>query len=898
MADYPDDSSLVDAESERIALLNTLEMLNTDAEPVFDRITQLAADIFETPIASVTLLDGDRAWFKSCVGISFDEAPREHSFCAYSIQQHDPLIVPDMMKDARFMQNPYVLGPPHIRFYAGAPVESLEGHALGALCVIDTQPRQFSSRQARILKSLAGMVSREIQMREATTLSRRQLLRSSEQIAASEARFRTMFKRASVGIALVSPEGRWFNVNDSLCAIVGYSQEEMAQLTYRDITLEDDLDTAVKLVDQLTHGDIDQYQLEKRYRRKDGSTVWVNLLVTKQLDTKGNLEYYVCIVQDIQARKEAEDLLIALQSDLEKQVQDRTQDLQYANETLSYLIEQQAQSAQDLLMREVELSAILENTNDAYLSTDDTGVITAWNRKAEETFRWKREEAIGRRMDQLIIPPAIRETHREGLKSFLSSGDGEVLGKVLELPVVRKDGMLIPVEMRITAVDIENRRIFSAFLQDITQRKLEEERRERDAQEDALTGLSNRRAMYAFLQNKLKADLSSANPLQLLYLDLDRFKPVNDTLGHAAGDQVLMEVAYRLKKCLRDDDLVSRIGGDEFVIIANGLTTRVATEGLCRRLLEQIATPILIGEHEAAIGCSIGIVTAPQDSRRADELLRFADIALYEAKAAGRNTWQFYTEQMSTRLLIRRQIETDLKKALRRNEMRLEFQPRYDVKSGTIAGAEALVRWQHPVRGYLSPDHFISIAEETGLIVPLSDWVLRQACIEAGKWEKALFVSVNLSPVEFKRSDLVARIRKHLEETGLAPGRLELEITEGVMLDNANDALATMRQLKALGVRISMDDFGTGYSSLSYVHTYPFDGIKIDRSFISSLDDSSSGEAIIEAIVGLGRALSLTVTAEGVETERQLDLLARLKCNQAQGFYLGRPVQMKASGFF
>lgn len=559
------------------------------------------------------------------------------------------------------------------------------------------------------------------------------------------------------------------------------------------------------------------------------------------------------------------------------------------------LLRKEAQAhVQNLHKREAELSAILENTSDVYICTDEVGTVTAWNRKAEEVFLWSREEAIGTLIEDLIIPPALRETYREDLKNYLATGQSNTVGRVLERFALRKDNALIPIELRVTAIQIEERTIFTAFLQDITQRKLQERKRLQDAQEDALTGLANRRVMYSFLRSRLEANPSREDPLWLLYLDLDGFKPINDTLGHAAGDQMLLEISHRLKECMREDDLVARIGGDEFVIVASGLPGKALIEKLCERLLTSLRKPVVINKHEVSVGCSIGIVSAPENSCQADDLLRFADIALYEAKAAGRNTWQFYTERMSSRLLIRRQLETDLRLALRRDELRLEFQPRYEVQSGLLMGAEALVRWQHPVRGYLSPDCFISIAEEAGLIVPLSDWVLRQACLEAIKWKDNTFVSVNLSPIEFKRSDLVSRVRAALAETQLSPERLELEITESVMLDNTNDALAVMTALKALGVRLAMDDFGTGYSSLSYIHTYPFDGIKIDRSFIAAMDSSASGEAIIEAIIGLGKALSLTITAEGVETQEQLDLLIRLKCNQAQGFYLGRPMPAKA----
>lgn len=869
MANDMQESSEAASESRRLAHLQILDLLDTAGEPVFDRITQLAARTLDVPIALLTLVDCHRLWFKSCVGMSLTELPREHSFCTLTIGQPGLMVVADAQTDPRFAENPLVVGEPRIRFYAGAPIVSLEGHPLGTLCIMDPQLRELTENQKLVLQDLADMVTHEIQAREVKLAQRNQLLRLKEQAAANSSSFRTIFERAGVGIALVSPKGQWLDVNDSLCSMLGYRREELLQLTFQDITLSEDLPAGLDLVEKMARGLIDQFQLEKRYLKKDGTPLWTTLTVTKESNLYGALLHYVCVIQDIQDRKHAEHSLNALQHKLEQLVEERTSVLR---------------------KREAELSAILENTSDAYIGMDENGIVTAWNRKAEEIFLWSRDEAVGQLIEDLIIPPAFQEAHRNGMKRYFETGEVTLIGNALEYPALRKDGVLIPIEIRVTATHLDGRTIFTAFLQDITQRKLQENKRLQDAQEDSLTGLANRRAMYSFLESKLEMKPTLESPQHLFYMDLDGFKPINDTLGHAAGDQVLIRVASRLKECIREDDLVARIGGDEFVIVAGGMLSQTVIEGFCKRLLKTLRAPMMIDNQEVTVGCSIGVVSAPKDSCRADDLLRFADIALYEAKAAGRNTWRFYTARMSTRLLRRRQIETDLRHALRRNELRLEFQPRYDVQSGRFMGAEALVRWQHPIRGYLGPDDFIVIAEEAGLIVPLSDWVLRQACLEAAKWKVPAFVSVNLCPLEFKQGNLVPRIQAALEGAGLLPERLELEITENVMLESADQALLAMSELKALGVRLSMDDFGTGYSSLSYIHAYPFDGIKIDRSFIAALDGSSSGEAIIEAIIGLGKALSLTITAEGVETQDQMDLLMRLNCNQAQGFYLSRPM--------
>ncbi|OPA88434.1 diguanylate cyclase [Pseudomonas fluorescens] len=411
---------------------------------------------------------------------------------------------------------------------------------------------------------------------------------------------------------------------------------------------------------------------------------------------------------------------------------------------------------------------------------------------------------------------------------------------------------------------------------------------------DALTGLPNRTRLQAFLDSKLKALQPPERPLVMLSLDLDRFKPVNDLLGHAAGDRVLNEVSSRLTACVRHGDLVARVGGDEFVLILTDAGTQDEVENLCRRLIGSIEQAIRIDEQDVFISASIGITLAPNDASEVAELLRYADIALYEAKAAGRNTWRFYSGEMNARIIERRRLESDLRYAIKHGELRLHFQPRYRIADGQMVGAEALVRWQHPVRGLIAPDTFIPIAEESGLILSLSDWVLATACACAAQWPGNLFVSVNLSPIEFKRGHLVQRVRHALDASGIDPARVEVEMTESVMLEDAVGALEVMHTLKQLGIRIAMDDFGTGYSSLSYLRAFPFDGLKIDRSFLTRLEDSDDDKAIIQAIVGLGRALALTVTAEGIETAEHLAMLKAVACDEGQGYFLSRPMDVDA----
>ncbi|WP_434706555.1 EAL domain-containing protein [Pseudomonas sp. D4-18] len=414
------------------------------------------------------------------------------------------------------------------------------------------------------------------------------------------------------------------------------------------------------------------------------------------------------------------------------------------------------------------------------------------------------------------------------------------------------------------------------------------------SQHDALTGLPNRTRLQAFLDGKLRAVSTREAPLVMLCLDLDRFKPVNDLLGHAAGDHVLNTVSKRLGDCVRTGDLVARIGGDEFVLIITDMSSQDEIDALCQRLIHSIEEPIALGAQEVFVSASIGIAMAPNDACEAAQLMRYADIALYEAKAGGRHTWRFYAGDMNAKIIERRRLESDLRYAIKHGELRLHFQPRVRIVDGRLVGAEALVRWQHPVHGLVSPDTFIPIAEESGLIVSLSDWVLTAACESANHWPNNMFVSINLSSTEFRRGNLVARVQKALCETGFDPTRLELELTENIMLVDATGALEIMRALKGLGVRLAMDDFGTGYSSLSYLRSFPFDGLKIDRSFVNRLGENEKDKSVIQAIVGLGRALSLTVTAEGIETAEQLELLKAVLCDEGQGYFLSRPLDSEA----
>ncbi|WP_350616070.1 EAL domain-containing protein [Pseudomonas sp. HY7a-MNA-CIBAN-0227] len=537
-----------------------------------------------------------------------------------------------------------------------------------------------------------------------------------------------------------------------------------------------------------------------------------------------------------------------------------------------------------LATSEARFRDVAEASSDWIWEIDSELRFTYLSERFETVTGLCRALCIGRPIDDLLV------SDQGPLSQWLKDHSRRV-NAILQCSYQAADG-----QVRISRLSVREMEGlgYRGTASDITEEVAARRRIEYLSQHDALTGLANRARMQEFLDGKLKAAPTLDDPLVMLSIDLDRFKSVNDLLGHAAGDQVLNEVSKRLGQCLRSDDLVARIGGDEFVLVVANMVSQDEVEHLCKRLIDCIEEPFQIEDHEVFISASIGIAMAPADATLADELLRYADIALYEAKDAGRNTWRFYAGEMNTRILDRRQLESDLRHAIKHDELRLHFQPRYQITGRVMAGAEALVRWQHPVRGLLAPDLFIPIAEETGLILPLSNWVLHAACEAASTWPEELFVSVNLSPTEFQRGQLVARVQAVLSQTGLDPARLELELTENVMLEDAKGALQIMHELKALGVRLAMDDFGTGYSSLSYLRSFPFDGLKIDRSFISGMQPGGDDLPIIEAIIGLGRALSLTVTAEGVETIEQLQVLQDARCDEVQGYFLSMPLSAQA----
>jgi diguanylate cyclase (GGDEF)-like protein/PAS domain S-box-containing protein len=519
------------------------------------------------------------------------------------------------------------------------------------------------------------------------------------------------------------------------------------------------------------------------------------------------------------------------------------------------------------------LDAALENMSQGLCMFEADGRILLYNERCIEMFGLS-QASLKRK--------ALLDLFKEWqVAAALEDAPGDKFnGKNVEMP----DGRTF----RVTERPMQGGGWVSTF-EDVTEWLQAQAQISHMARHDALTNLPNRtlfREQLVHALNRSKRDESVA----VLYIDLDYFKDVNDSLGHPIGDELLKEVARRLSACVRENGTVARLGGDEFAIVqvgSQGQASEAST--LASRVVEAVSAPYDIQGHHVVIGTSIGISVAPDDGDHPDELLKNADMALYRAKADGRGAYRFFEGGMDARAQARRSLMMDLRGALLRDEFEIHYQPIFDLEAARIICFEALVRWNHPLRGNTPPTHFIPLAEETGLIVPIGDWVLRKACMDAASWSQDVCVAVNLSPVQFKNRNLVPSVMAALSASGLAANRLEIEITEAVLLQDCEATLASLHKIREFGVRISMDDFGTGYSSLSYLRSFPFDKIKIDQSFVRELASRGDSMAIVRAVTGLGKSLGIATTAEGVETNEQLALLRAEGCTQMQGYLFNPP---------
>ena len=555
-------------------------------------------------------------------------------------------------------------------------------------------------------------------------------------------------------------------------------------------------------------------------------------------------------------------------------------------------------AVEDALFLERERAVVtLNSIGDAVLCTDISGKVTYLNLVAETMTGWWRKEAIGKPIAEVfrIIDGATRKTARDPMEMAVEQN--RTVGLTVNCVLVRRDGFESAIEDSAAPIHDRAGRVIGAVIvfHDVSAALAMTIQMTHSAQHDVLTSLPNRLLLNDRITQSIAVARRQKKHLAVIFLDLDRFKYINDSLGHAIGDELLQSISKRLLANVRGSDTVSRQGGDEFVILLAEIARPQDAAISAQKLLHSLSAPHLLGGQELHIDGSIGISVYPADGNDAEMLIKSADTAMYHAKECGRNNFQFFTADMNLKSVQRQSLEASLRFALEREEFLLDYQPKVNLETGEITGVEALIRWQQPDRGLVPPAQFVPVAEDCGLIIPIGRWVMREACRQARAWQVAglppMPIAVNVSAVEFRDKGFVEGVRKILSETGLPAQYLELELTEGVLMKDAESAASVLLELKAMGIHLAVDDFGTGYSSLSYLRKFPIDALKIDQSFIHQNSTTPDDSTIVSAVIAMGRSLKLRVVAEGVETLEQLMFLRALQCDEAQGFYFGRPVR-------
>ena len=663
----------------------------------------------------------------------------------------------------------------------------------------------------------------------------------------SEEAYRATFDQAAVGIARLSPDGKWLEVNQKLAQILGYSHDELLQLSFQDITHPDDLPADLEKLQEVLAGNIETYKMEKRYLRKSGEYIWINLTVALVRDQDDSPKYFISVIEDINLRIQNEALL----------------------HKLSTVVEQ---SPNPIII--TNLDAQIEYVNAAFSAVSGYSV----------------EEALGQNPRIFQSGETPLATYRE-MWTTLINGEvwrGELLNRHKNGKHYAEEVIIAPV--RNSGGEITN---YVSIKEDISAKKRAEDRIQQLAYFDQLTGLPNRSQLIDRFKAALSFAQRNAEQMAVMFLDLDHFKNINDTLGHSMGDQLLVEVAHRLRAILREEDILSRLGGDEFILLLPN-SEQVDAAQIASKLIEAVTQPYRIEHYELVTTLSIGIALYPHDGSDFETLLKNADTAMYRVKRAARNDFCFFTPDMQAHSARALQLLSALRYALSRNEFELHYQPQISLQDGQVTGAEALIRWRHPEMGMISPAEFIPVAEDSGLILPIGEWVLRTAIQQMKSWMDAGLapgvIAVNLSVVQFRHPNLTQLVTGILDEIEVPPHYLELELTEAVAMNDPLGAIEVMDKLQQRGIKMSIDDFGTGYSSLSYLKKFKISKLKIDQSFVRDISDDPDDKALVIAIINMARSLGIHTIAEGVETASQLDFLRLQGCDEAQGYYFSKPL--------
>jgi diguanylate cyclase (GGDEF)-like protein/PAS domain S-box-containing protein len=826
-------------EQERLRRLERYRISRTPPEAAFDDITRLLADLFDVPIAYICTIEAKHHWFKSIVGIDLDEVPRSISFCDHTMKHKGVMVVPDATRDERFAGNPMVTGPHHIRFYAGITLRDADGFALGTLAVADRVPRMITEQQKDSLHRLASMALDRMELRK-VSIELREAVATTEvarQHAVSDnAELRQVIDCLPQAIVLMDEQNKfvlWNRNYENMFPDMaehfrpGISYEAILRKALRNERYYKPMDAAAEEI--WVKNRLDQFnQNAAIIQQNPGDGRWIRYDQHQTADGKK-----VCVRTDITDDKNAADSFRLL----------------FENNPVPMWV--------------------VERATLQYIDV---------NAAALELYGYTRDQFLN--MTSLAIrPPSEYQRAWDDAKSNFRFDSGEK-----DWVHIKADGTEILVSSYANPIKYDDREAAIISVIDVTERRKQDARIQYMAEHDVLTGLPNRRLFLDLLAGSLSKKTGNHYYTSIVLIDIDDFKGVNDTLGHQVGDDLIIAVANRLEERVGDRGVVARLGGDEFAILLPMLTELGAAEAAATELVNAFSDPLRIGDYDLLAGVSAGVSFSLDDSVDSSTLLRNADLALYKAKTDGRGVCRVYEPQMSLQIVMRREVEHDLRQALAKDQLVIHYQPLVELERGVEVGFEALLRWNHPQKGMISPADFIPIAESSGMIVPIGNWVLEQSCKLASTLQKKLSVAVNVSPAQFKSGKLVDVVSAALKNHGLAAHRLELEITESLLLEKSSETLDILKSLKELGVVIALDDFGTGYSGLGYLNSFPIDKIKIDRSFTKDLGIKPRSRELVRAAINIEHSLGLMTLAEGIETQEQLDILRALGCQHGQGF--------------
>jgi diguanylate cyclase (GGDEF)-like protein/PAS domain S-box-containing protein len=678
---------------------------------------------------------------------------------------------------------------------------------------------------------------------------------AEEHLAQMEGRYRGLLEAAPDAMVVVDQGGEIVLLNVQAEKQFGYRRDELVGQKVKNIIpkgfaerlIADGTRSAAEaLAQQIGTG------IELNGRRKDGSEFPIEIMLSPLESAEGIL--VTAAIRDISVRKAAEEHLAQMEG---------------------------------------RYRGLLEAAPDAMVVVDQSGEIVLLNVQAEKHFGYRRDELIGQKVKN-IIPKGFAERLISDALRSAEDALAQQIGTGIELNGRRKDGSEFPIEIMLSPLEGAEGVLVTAAIRDITTRRKAEALMIHSSEHDFLTGLPNRTLLSDRVNQAIRMAIRHKRKVAVLFLDLDGFKHINDSLGHPTGDKLLQSVGNRLVDCVRGSDTVSRQGGDEFVVLLSEEEDSEDASITAKRMLRAVAEAHFIDQHDLHITCSVGVSLYPDDGLNAETLIKNADTAMYQAKENGRQTYQYFKPAMNVRAVERQSLEESLRRALERQEFVVHYQPKVNLKTGRISGAEALLRWTHPTRGPVPPGQFIPVAEDCGLILPIGTWVLRQACQQAQAWVDAGLplgtMAVNISAMQLRNESFLEGVFAILQDTRLDPRLLELELTESVLMKHAESTASILTALRERGVQVAVDDFGTGYSSLSYLRKFPIDALKIDQSFVGQITTVPDETIIVKAVIGLGRSLKLRVVAEGVETQEQLAFLQAHQCDEAQGYYFSRPV--------